>query len=138
MEHRADYFKAVTRLEELARTGKLPYGTLVFDSVSLYTQRVVSELANENPKSDPRQNYGSLGDAITQLVKRIHALPMHVIWLCHTDPDDQLLVSGKATHTAWANMGTKVLVRADVVGKAINYQIQTKPFRLAVTTCRIR
>lgn len=131
MEGMSDYFKAVNTLTELARIGKLPYGTLVFDSVSIYTQLVVSELAEKNPKQDPRQNYGMLGDAITLLVKRIHALPMHVIWLCHTDPDDNLLVSGKATHTAWANMGTKLLVRADVNGKAVNYQIQTKPFRLA-------
>ena len=131
MEDMADYFKAVARLEEMARTGKLPFSSVVFDSVSLYTQRVISELAEKNPKQDPRQNYGMLGDAITLLVKRIHALPMHVIWLCHTDPDDQLLVSGKATHTAWANMGTKLLVRAEVNGKTINYQMHTRPFRLA-------
>jgi hypothetical protein len=131
MEGMADYFTAIAKLTEMAKTGKLPYRTLVFDSVSVYTQLVVSELAEKNPKNDPRQNYGSLGDAITLLVKRIHALPMHVIWLCHTDDTDSLLVSGKATHTAWANMGTKLLVRADVNGKVVNYQIQTKPFRLA-------
>ncbi len=131
METRKDYFTELAKLEELAKVGKFPYGTLVFDSVSVYTQDVISELAQDNPKNDPRQNYGMLGDAITLLVKRIHALPCHVIWLCHTDPDDQLLVSGKATHTAWANMGTKLLVRANVNGTAINYQVHTRPFRLA-------
>jgi hypothetical protein len=131
MENMADYFKELTRLTELIRTGKCSYRTLVFDSVSVYTQRVISELAAANPKSDPRQNYGMLGDAITLLVKRIHALPMHVIWLCHTDPEDALIVSGKATHTAWANMGTKLLVRAEVNGKNVNYQMQTRPFRMA-------
>jgi len=131
MDGMADYFKAVNTLTEMARNNTLKFGTLVFDSVSIYTQLVVSELAEKNPKQDPRQNYGMLGDAITLLVKRIHALPMHVIWICHTDPDDNLLVSGKATHTAWANMGTKLLMRADVNGKSVNYQMQTKPFRLA-------
>lgn len=131
MEEMGDYFKAVQRLSTMAASGKCPFRTLVFDSVSVYTQETVCELAEKNPKSDPRQNYGSLGEAITRLVKLIHALPMHVLWLCHTDPDDQLIVSGKATHTAWANMGTKLLVRAEVRGKDVNYQMHTRPFRMA-------
>jgi hypothetical protein len=73
-----------------------------------------------------------LGDAVQILVDRVHALPMHVIWLCHTDEDDKLVVSGKASTAAFANMDAKLLVRVDVAGKGlVNYQMQTKPFRNA-------
>lgn len=131
MDCMGDYFTGVKRLNEMVAVGKCPFKTLVFDSVSIFTQHTLNELATKMPNADKRQLYGLLGDSVTSLVTKIHALPMHVIWLCHVDDENQLLVSGKATHTAWANMDYKLLVRVDVVGGKVNHQVQTLPYLTA-------
>lgn len=128
MDCMADYFAGVKKLNEMVAARNCPFRTLVFDSVSIFTQRVLRELSEKMPNADKRQIYGLLGDTVSALVSKIHALPMHVIWLCHVDDEGQLLVSGKATNTAWANMDYKLLVRVDIVGDKVNHQIQTVPF----------
>lgn len=130
MEKRGDYFSELDRLQGMIAKKQCPYQTLVFDSLSVYSQRVIRELKRDNPGIDNRQRYGDLGDAVQILVDRVHALPMHVIWLCHTDEDDKLVVSGKASTAAFANMDAKLLVRVEVPSKGlVNYQMHTRPFR---------
>jgi len=131
MENMLDYPKYLGMLFEMVQKGTLKWGTLIFDSLSIYSQRVLRELKDKNPGQDGRQRYGDLGDAISSLVFKIHTLPMHVIWLCHTDDEDQLTVGGKAAAAAWAYMDSKFLVRVDIQGPKINYQMHTKPFRRA-------
>jgi hypothetical protein len=111
--------------------GGQPRKTLVIDSVSIYAQSVLRDLKQADPHMDGRQRYGDLGDLISLFVARAHALPMHVIWLCHADDDQKLIVSGKAPTAAWAYMDYKLLVRADVHSDRVNYQLQTMPYQRA-------
>jgi hypothetical protein len=137
MECMADYHTGIKRLNDMIAARKCPYKTLVFDSVSIYTQRVLAELDAKFSNMDKRQRYGLLGDSVTSLVAKIHALPMHVIWLCHVDDEGQLSVSGKASQVAWANMDYKMLIRVDIVGDKVNHQIQTVPYeRVEWIGCR--
>ena len=132
MESMLEYWPQITRLERMIAGKKCPFKTLVFDSLSIYGQRVLRELRLGNPGRDGRQNYGDLQSAIDLMIARIHALPMHVLWLCHVTDDYQLTVPGKATAASWAYMSHKWLIRADVqAGRATNYQLHTKPFRTA-------
>ena len=129
MENMLDYRPSIDRLRTMIAQKKCPFQTLVFDSLSIYGKRVLRELRTGDPKRDGRQNYGDLEYSIDYLVSDIHTLPLHVIWLCHVTEDYQLTVPGKATAAVWANMSHKWLVRADVNGDSINYQLQTRPFR---------
>ena len=128
-ETMGDIPQAITKLHNLASTGKLPWKTLVFDSLSIYGLRVLRELKAGGGHADGRQRYGELADAVAAHVARIHALPMHVIWLCHVDDDFNLSLPGKATAATWANMDYKVLTYADTSGKNPDYQLRTQPFR---------
>lgn len=132
MESMLDYRPALDKLRALIAAKKCPYKTLVFDSLSIYGQSVLRQLKSMNPTQDNRQRYGDLTDAVAFLIGEIHALPLHVIWLCHVTDDYQLTVPGKATAASWAYMSHKWLVRADVTpGAAVNYQLHTAPFRTA-------
>jgi len=137
MENMYDWMKQVVVLQQMCSGGKLPVvgghprKTLVIDSLSIYAQGVLRDRKLENPGQDGRQRYGDLGDLVSLLVYRAHSLPMHVIWLCHADADQNLVVSGKAPTAAFAYMDYKLLVRADVKGDDVNYQLQTRPFQRA-------
>lgn len=132
MESMLDYKPAIERLRGMIAAKKCPYKTLVFDSLSIYAQSVLGQLKDLNSTVDNRARYGDLADAVSFLIRQIHTLPLHVIWLCHITDDYQLTVPGKATAASWAYMSHKWLIRADVVpGKATNYQLHTAPFRTA-------
>lgn len=122
-----DVPQIITKLETLAKTGKLPWKTLVFDSLSIFGLRALRELKGNF--ADGRAAYGALADAVSLHVSRIHALPMHVLWLCHVDDDFNLLLPGKATAAIWANMDFKVLTFANTSGKNTEYELRTQPFR---------
>lgn len=130
-ESMMDYPKAITKLIEMAAKGggKLKWDTLVFDSLSIYAQRVLREIKAGNPGGDGRARYGDLADALSLMVARVHTLPMHIIWLCHINDEMQLAVSGKATHAIWAYMDYKWLCSVDTTGKTNDYQLRTVPFR---------
>ena len=132
MESMLDYKPAVVRLQGMIAKKQCPYKTLVFDSLSVYGQRVLGELKDRDPSVDNRQRYGSLGDAVSWMVAELHTLPLHVVWLCHINDEYQLAVPGKATAAVWALMDYKWLIRADVKANAkTDYQLHTRPFRSA-------
>lgn len=131
MENMLDYRPAVDKLKAMVASKSCPFKTLVFDSLSIYGQRVLRELRAANPTMDPRQHYGGLQAAMDFLISEIHTLPLHVIWLCHVTEDYQLTVPGKATAASWAYMSYKWLIRADVQNGNLNYQLHTQPFRTA-------
>jgi hypothetical protein len=128
-ENMLDYVKAGERLLNLAAQNKFPWGTVVFDSVSIYGESVLRELRKANPGGDARQWYGELAAGISRIVAELHSLPCHVLWLCHIDDRDQLAVPGKATAATWAYMDRKWLVRANVEQDHVNYQLHSRPFR---------
>ena len=131
-ESMLDNNTAIDKLRAMHMAKKCPYQTLVFDSLSIYGQRVLRDLKAKDSAQDNRQRYGDLNDAVSYLIGAIHSLPMHVVWLCHVTDDYQLAISGKATAATWAYMSHKWLIRADVqAGKATNYQLHTQPFRTA-------
>ncbi len=137
MGHFTDWLKQVSVLTNLCKNGQPPVigghprRTVVVDSLSIFSESVLRCLKESAPDQDNRQRYGDLYDMLRLFVARMHALPMHVIWLCHVDEKYDLVVSGKAAQTAWAYMDFKLLLRADVVDDKINYQLQTRPFRTA-------
>lgn len=131
MEDMLDYKPSIAKLRALIASKKCPFQTLVFDSLSIYGQRVLRQLKDKDPDVDNRQRYGNLGDAVSWMISEIHSLPLHVIWLCHISDEDQLLVPGKATNASWAYMDCKVLIRADIKPTGTDYQLHTRPFRKA-------
>lgn len=112
----------------LATKGTLKYQTLVIDSISIYAQRIMRELKAANPGGDGRQRYGELGDGLSALVSRVHSLPLHVIWLCHVDEEQQLSVPGKATSSLWAYMDYKWMTHVVTADKSVDFQLHTRPF----------
>jgi hypothetical protein len=137
MESKNEWMQHAIKLQGMCANGKPPVvkghprNTLVVDSLSIFSQAVLRDAKLERPDQDGRQRYGDLGDLVSLFLYRIHSLPMHVIWLCHVDDNYNLVVAGKAATAAWAYMSYKLLVRADVNGEKVNYQLQTKPFRTA-------
>ena len=110
------------------KKGGIKEQTLVVDSISIYAQRIMRELKASNPGGDGRQRYGELGDGLSALVSRVHSLPMHVIWLCHVDEEQQLSVPGKATSSLWAYMDYKWMTHVETSNKTIDFQLHTRPF----------
>lgn len=107
IENMMEMPKSVTRLLEMAQAGKLPFQTIICDSLSIYAERVLRELNAANPGQDKRQQYGMLFEGLRALVPRMHSLPAHIIWLCHVDDEMQLTVPGRASAALWAYMSYK-------------------------------
>jgi hypothetical protein len=115
----------------LSRKAAFPWQTIVIDSLSIYAGRVLRELKGADPKQDGRQRYGELSDALSSLVARMHALPAHIVWLCHIDEEMQLTVPGRASAALWAYMSYKWLchVVAPTKSDALpEYQLHIRPF----------
>jgi hypothetical protein len=103
--------------------------TLVIDSLSIYAQRVLRELRQNNPGQDNRQRYGELADALSSQIGRVHSLPMHVVWLCHIDDEMQLTVPGKASAALWAYMDYLWMTHVETqVGRESDFQLHHRPF----------
>jgi hypothetical protein len=134
IESMKDVPQILTRLEDLAIKGKFPYQTLVFDPLSIYTDRIIAELQQQNPGRDNRQVYGDLANHLRVLVLRLHALPAHVIWLTHVKSGGSD-VNGPAIG---GSMGEKFAAYCDfkwltwaqsMQGQASTFELRTAPFR---------
>lgn len=78
----------LVKLEVAKAEGKFPFQTIIVDPVSLYADRAFTELyalAARGAKNgvDGRQVYGDLMMHMRGLILRVHALPAHILWLCH-------------------------------------------------------
>ena len=115
----------------LDRKGNFPWQTIVVDSLSIYAQRVLRELYAADSKQDNRQRYGQLSDGLSSLVSRVHALPAHIVWLCHVDDDQQLTVPGKASAALWAYMSYKWMTYVSTSTQPnvpAEYQLHIRPW----------
>jgi len=83
-----DLSPMLARLEKAKAEGNFPFKTIVIDPISIYADRVIAEMVLRNA-SDPKANndkramYGDLANHLRVLLLRVHALPAHVLWLCH-------------------------------------------------------
>lgn len=122
------------RLEQMQASGKFPFKTLVVDPLSIYVDRVLFELMAKSPGQDARRYYGDLANHLRLILMRFHALPCHVLWLCHVRAD------GNETNgpAIGGQMGTKMPAYMDF--KVLNhvqtsptapptYELRTRPFR---------
>lgn len=129
IENMMDIPQAITKLLAMSMKAKLPWDTLVIDSISIFARRILGELAAANPSGNNLQRYGELNNAVQALVTRAHMLPMHVIWLCHISDEGDLAVAGKATAAVWAYMNYKWLCNVETMNKAPDFQLRTRPFQ---------
>lgn len=127
-----DVFKDInpllTRLEDYKAKGTFPFSTVVIDPISIYADRALAELqmnaSRANKTVDNRALYGDLANHLRVFVLRVHALPCHVLWLCHVK-DGGLSLAGQTAeklpsyiHSTWLctnNMG-------------VGYELHTAPY----------
>jgi hypothetical protein len=134
IEQMADIPIILARLEQLVASGKFPYETLVIDPLSIYVDRVLSELMAHSPGQDARRYYGDLANHLRLILMRFHALPCHVIWLCHVRADGNETngpaIGGQMGTKMPAYMDFKVLtnVQTSPTTDPI-YELRTRPFR---------
>lgn len=131
-----DVLQMLTKLEAAAHTGRFENGelfprTLIVDPISIYTDRMLSELKLYDPGMDGRQVYGALADHLKILVMRFHALPCHVMWLCHTTKEGGLAISGQMAEKFPAFADFKWMTYVDSMNPNVppSYQLYTQPFR---------
>jgi hypothetical protein len=127
----------ISRLEALAQQKKFPYRTVIIDPLSIYVDRYLAESMANSPGRDGRQVYGDLATHLRSLVLRVHALPAHVIWLCHLKND-----AAEATGPAiGGQMGGKFPAYCDfkwlcnvapgaTPTSAPVFELRTKPYRI--------
>ncbi len=118
----------LARLEALKATGNFPYRTLVMDPISIYADRVLAEMhmraAATGKAVDGRALYGDLANHLRVLVLRIHALPAHVLWLCHVK-DGGVSLAGQTAEKLPAYMDFSWLCTNN---SADGYLLQTAPY----------
>jgi hypothetical protein len=133
LERIVDMSNYLSKLEELARSGKFPYGTIVVDPLSTWMSHVLSEMETSKPGSDKRQLYGDLATNIRATLIRIHALPCHVLWLTHLENGNEIngpLLPGKTANQFPAFCDFKWICWAQTnVNAPTTYELRTKPFR---------
>ncbi len=71
---------------QLSGKATLPYKTIVFDSVTGYTDIVLAHLASFNPNAmaDARQWAYQAGNKVRQLILSATCLPAHVVFIMHS------------------------------------------------------
>ncbi len=126
-----DTLAILNRLEEAAKTpSKFPWRTVVFDPISLYTDRMIAEFQMSDPGKDNRQVYGDLANHLRVLVLRIHALPCHVLWCCHINEKGGLAMSGQMAEKFPAFCDFKWMCWANTMNvQQPVYELHTNPFR---------
>jgi hypothetical protein len=87
IEKYTDMSEEISKLEQMAAKKTFPWQTLVIDPLSVYVDRFLGELMAQDLYKDSRKYYGDLASHIQALVRRVHALPCHVLWLCHVKHD---------------------------------------------------
>lgn len=129
-----DLHPSLLKLEQMKAEGKFPFKTLVIDPISIYADRVISELktnASNNSKSgaiDNRAVFGDLANHLLVLVHRVHALPCHVIWLCHIKAGELSLAGQMADKLpAFMNL-TVLLTKTATLGAAPLFEMHTEAF----------
>ena len=141
IEAQPDMPIALGKLEQRAHAARngsgpdaFPWRTIVIDPLSIYVDRYLAEMMAKGIHKDPRQYYGDLNAHLRSLVLRFHALPAHVLWLCHVK-NEAGEVNGPAIG---GQMGSKFPAFCDFkwfcnVTAAANlppvYELRTAPFR---------
>jgi hypothetical protein len=71
---------------QLASKKELPYKTIVFDSVTGYTDIILAHLSSFNPNAmaDARQWAYQAGNKVRQLILSSTCLPAHVVFIMHS------------------------------------------------------
>lgn len=134
IESMKDVPTMLARLEGFTTNGSFPFGTIVFDPLSIYVDRVLAELMQLQSGRDTRQYYGDLANHLRVLVLRMHALPTNVFWLTHVKND------GNETNgpAIGGQMGTKFPAYCDfkwftnvvtAPNRLPTYELRTAPFR---------
>jgi hypothetical protein len=120
------------RLEKAKLDGKFPWKTIVIDPLSVYVDRVLSELQQANAGGDNRQLYGRLADHLRVLLNRFHALPAHILWLCHTKAEGGLSISGQMGEKFPSFCDFKWMLWANslVPTQPPTFELHTQPFRM--------
>lgn len=134
IERMADIPTVLGRLEQMSVSGNFPFRTLVVDPLSIYVDRVLSELMEQNPGQDTRRYYGDLANHLRLILMRFHALPCHVLWLCHVRSDGNETngpaIGGQMGTKLPAYMDFKVLTHVQTApNMPPDYQLRTRPFR---------
>lgn len=111
------------------KKAQFPWDTIVIDPLSIYTDRIVSELGLQNPGQDNRQLYGDLANHLRSFFMRVHALPAHIIWTSHIRPDGQLAIAGAMSDKIPALCDYKFLTWIETNGPQVHYMLHTQPFR---------
>jgi hypothetical protein len=130
-----DAFKDVpailSQLESLKANNDFPFSTVIIDPISIYADRVLTEMQWEASKRskvvDTRQLYGDLATNLRVLLLRFHALPCHVLWLCHVK-DGGLALAGSTADKLPAYMSHTFLCEATANGIATKYELHTQPY----------
>lgn len=119
----------LAKLEALKASGSFPYETLVIDPISIYADRVVAEMMMRNaldPKAnnDKRALYGDLANHLRVFVLRVHALPCHVLWLCHVK-EGGVSIAGQTAEKLPAYMDFTWLCSNSA---SLGYELHTAPY----------
>ncbi len=71
---------------QLAGKAELPYKTIVFDSVTGYTDIILAHLSSFNPNAmcDARQWAYQAGNKVRQLILSSTCLPAHIVFIMHS------------------------------------------------------
>lgn len=123
---------ALAKLEALKASGDFPYGTIIIDPISIYADRVLAEMQlraslNGDKQKDNRGLYGDLANHLRVILLRFHALPCHVLWLCHVK-DGGVALAGQTADKLPAYMDFAWLcTNTAALGKP-NYEFHTQPY----------
>lgn len=130
----SDIVTILERLEAAKQSGRFPWKTIVLDPLSVYVDRVLGELvASRSGGGDARQLYGDLATHLKMLLNRFHALPAHVLWLCHTKAEGGLAIAGQMGEKFPSFCDFKWLTYANSMsampGAPPTFELHTQPFR---------
>lgn len=105
------FYKKLCELEVLSESGKLPFKTIVLDSLTTFSQSMMGEIMAQNPKingpapgTPGMQHYLIFNTYFINYINRLLALKCHVVVIGHiqTEKDEltgeirsKLMVSGK-------------------------------------------
>lgn len=134
IEQMADIPVILARLEQMVISNTFPFKTLVIDPLSIYVDRVLAELMAKNPGQDARRYYGDLANHLRLILMRFHALPCHVLWLCHVRADGNETngpaIGGQMGSKLPAYMDFKTLSHVSTSPSAPPvFELRTRPFR---------
>jgi hypothetical protein len=134
IEKYTDMSEEIARLEGLAAKKTFPYETLIIDPLTVYVDRFLSELMAADLYKDNRKYYGDLAAHIQALVRRVHALPCHVLWLCHVKHDGSEVngphIGGQMAEKFPAYCDFKWLTNVVTApNQPPHYELRTQPFR---------